>query len=563
LVHRSSDGALLRIVRDGNWTMSVYIHRLDKPIGGVEVVRRTIERFKAAQAKTELKEQKTIVLAGIKGAFLEIETPDRIRRDRKWKIHDALFPLDDRTYVEIRLRVRPEHEKRLRPLFEIMLSSVAINPVRQVDKILSNKRWQEQSVGLSFLIPKEAKQVPVAEPNVAGVFLGNPGYRLKVSLKRSPEAVSASAMGKFALVQFFETYPSAVVLSHQTVRCSGSAGTLSFFKVSGGDEGPAIVQGQLILQVGADYKTFAVMTMISDAKFYDQVRPILESIAHSVKTADPKELDEYRSKLITRAKEWHQRIKASQRHAVLSKEPLLMRVIKDGKDLGFMRVDQYLTTEEQWRVRRTAISAGRKPIQVEAKGRAGIAIEVRSRLYQDQANAGRRTHVVDSSSQFFLSDDGNFEMWSLISTIRPLQAAAPVPGAQGVRGAGRRGGPPAARGQNEVTASETGVREGNEITVTRQSPEAGITPDLWELPKDEPKDFQGQPEDQEAYCYIPQVDLYLLGKLLPRKNVELGFYTYIPGAGRTGKVSLRTERIIYDAKTGRSTVFSRPLADLD
>ena len=121
----------------------------------------------------------------------------------------------------------------------------------------------------------------------------------------SLHSAHASTMGKFALVQFFETYPSATVLSHQTVRCAGSAGTLSFFKVSGGDKAPDAIQAQLLLQVGADHKTFAVMTLTSKAKFYDQVRPILESIALSVKTADPKKLDEYRAKLITQAKQWH------------------------------------------------------------------------------------------------------------------------------------------------------------------------------------------------------------------------------------------------------------------
>jgi hypothetical protein len=543
LVHRSSDGALLRIIRDGNWTMWVYVHHVDKPIGGLEAVQRTMAKLKASQAKTQLVEQKIIELAGKKGALLEIETPDRIRRGRIWKIHDALFPIDDQTYVEIRLRVKPDHEKRLRPLFETMLESVAIHPALEVDKFLTGKRWQEHAVGLSFLIPKEAKQVPVTEPNVAGIFHGNPGYILKVSLRRSPEMVDASTMGKFALVQFFETYPSATVLSHQTVRCAGSAGTLSFFKVSGGDKAPDAIQAQLLLQVGADHKTFAVMTLISKAKFYDQIRPILESIAHSVKTADPKKLDEYRSKLITQAKQWHAGINAFHRRAALSKKPILMRVIRAGKDLGYMRVDQYRTTEDQWLAKRADLAAGRKPKQVKPGRRAGIGIEVRSRLHQDHTKAGRPTHVVDSSSLFFLSDDGDFEMWSLLSTIRPLLGAA-VPGAGGARGG---------RAQNQsITALETGVREGNGITVSRQAPNVGITQDQWEIPK-----------DKKVYSYVPQVDIYLLGKLLPKENTGLGFYTYVPGAGKTGKLSLRTERIIADPKTGHMTVFSRPLADHD
>ena len=100
-----------------------------------------------------------------------------------------------------------------------------------------------------------------------------------------------------------------------------------------------------------------------------------------------------------------------------------------------------------------------------------------------------------------------------------------------------------------VTALETGVRHGDVITVTREAPETGKTRVEWEKPR-----------EKQGY-YVSQVDLYLMGKLLPHDNIDMGFYAYAAGAGRTGNLSLRTERVMYIPNSDELIVFSRPLAD--
>ena len=72
---------------------------------------------------------------------------------------------------------------------------------------------------------------------------------------------------------------------------------------------------------------------------------------------------------------------------------------------------------------------------------------------------------------------------------------------------------------------ETGVRNGEQITIIREGP-AGVQRLSWRKP---------------PIAYVSQVELYLMAPLLPKETGEYGFYAYYPN---TGSVSFRKVRVV-------------------
>jgi len=255
------------------------------------------------------------------------------------------------------------------------------------------------------------------------------------------------------------------------------------------------VMGQAFLQVG--YYTAIVFRLDVGQERFDEVKPIFESLYKGLRI-DSDQLDQRREKLLLAFTDWRKGLKAEHLHAVAVKDQW-RRITDDGKDVGYMRVRQR---------------------RLKKLNMPGLQVTIETHVTDMKRTA-------DSKSDFFLSDDGRTEIWSIRMTARPLHPA-------------KRGTPKqlqlalAKRDEKTVTMPgknvtlpgvvlepdatswvETGLREGDVITVSRQSP-AGVKEYRWVPPAP----------------YLSLVELYLLGQLgqsLPWD--EMGFYSYFPSVG--------------------------------
>jgi hypothetical protein len=136
--------------------------------------------------------------------------------------------------------------------------------------------------------------------------------------------------------------------------------------------------------------------------------------------------------------------------------------------------------------------------------------------------------AIDLDTRLFLADDRSLELWKRRITVRPLVTERNALG-QAV-GAGFR--------PDVVLANwvESGYRQDDVIAVALDGP-AGNKLYEWPIPprrikeKFERKLPNGETEVgfeiSDGFCYLSQVELWLLERLLPRnKSNEFGFYAY-------------------------------------
>jgi hypothetical protein len=154
--------------------------------------------------------------------------------------------------------------------------------------------------------------------------------------------------------------------------------------------------------------------------------------------------------------------------------------------------------------------------------------------------------AVDSHSQNFLSHKRDYESWSIRTTVRerkefqPGEKPATLPARPGAQAPAAEPKPPQV---TETTWLETGVRNGDVITIIRESP-TGIDRFTWQKPR---------------LGYISQVELFLMAPLIPRDNQDYGFYAYYPN---TGTISFRTIRAVASGEEGAGfRIYSRPAPD--
>lgn len=396
--------------------------------------------------------------------------------------------------------------------------------------LLSNERWRENSYGLSLLPPLDSRLLEMTADDAVLRIAGRAGggtYTFKVFIKKRREVGDArferesmdtktsnrrevvvvntpkidpqtpltlDQITQMAMKQIADAQPTAILLAQKTLNLrvgqesqdpKSVPARVLYFKLSDKKRGPWVL-GQAFMQITPMAITMVEMDV--DETQYAAASPIFEAMVSSIDLEDPKAIEARRAAWVAQGDAWRKTLSTQKLHGVLKPEQWL-RIVQGDRDVGYMRLIQRTDNEMD---------------------HPGIRVDVQTRLeIADQA--------IDSLANFFLSDNGDHEVWSIRTTVRPLR-------------------PPAATAKNadvsETTWGETGVRDKDKITVTRSGPTGNETFN-WDMPKG----------------YISQVEMHLFDATAPqdKPRTEMGFFAYSPSIGR---LAYRTERIILDNAGG-------------
>jgi len=294
--------------------------------------------------------------------------------------------------------------------------------------------------------------------------------------------------------------PSAQLLedkgSNET-RIAGRPGARVVYRMRS-DESEPWLFAQVFMRI--DPYTVAVFQLKTEPGHNERGRAVFGAMLDSVELQDPEQLNKQRKQWIDAGQKWIDDIEPETLRESLVEERWL-RILENGQDIGYIQITEQRT---------------------QTLGHTGVRIEKRQRIQQGDV-------VVDTVSERFESDDGDFEMWSIRTAQRRDQPKTGLPSKKQVR--------------NQQTWAETGLREGRMLTITRDSPNDTKNVEEW----------NSLPE-----AYLSQTDLHLLPALLPRDQAAtFAFYAYYT---KTRKVGLRTFRV-EPLDSGGYRVHDKPAPD--
>jgi hypothetical protein len=445
-------------------------------------------------------------------------------------------------------------------LIVTLLALIPTPGAAAAEQLLSNERWREHSRGLSLQPPLGSRLLELTADEAILRITGEGGYSIKVYIKCrkeksgkemafdldqrkniSPDKARDSArplgdvalpetdlklddVTEMAVKQIANVQPGAVLIDRKPIEQKLPTAVL-YFRIPNSKRGTWVLGQSLCI---LDDQTVAMLQLEVAPEHYEQVKPLFEAVAKSLEVEDLAKLDVKRNAMLEKSEKW---LNAMNNKAVREKlvPEQWLRIVDGGKDVGHMRITQ--KAERQMDM-------------------PGMQVDV-------QAHIEVGDQSLDSLANFFASDDGQNEIWSVRTTSRSTKPA------------------PKGKAMPEAlsTFAETGVRSKNQITVTRQSP-AGTTEFHWDRPFKQPKaaaapgaspvpgapvaapspNAKPAPAPLVPLPYLSQVDLQLLDITLPRKApLELGYYAYNP---TVGKISFRTERVV-PQPDGSCLVYSR------
>ena len=311
----------------------------------------------------------------------------------------------------------------------------------------------------------------------------------KMVIKLGDGLMTLDEVIKFTVDQVAVIDPKAVILDQRDdLKLSGGhPGGWIYFRIPAGRE-PEWILGLGVMQI--DPRHFAVLRLESAPGSFDGDRAAFEATFRSLQVQHPRELDAWRRNLLESGDGWLRSLDAADLHAAL--QPQQWFRVMDGKqDIGWVKIEQ-------------------KPEKL--LGMNGVAVRIRSRLYtvvrqlrsggRDVAASGLVEKAQDSDNFFFLSDDRQSEVWTILSTLRSPNSVAP-----------RSGG---TTRDTPFTRWEHGTTSGGAVPIITLN--RGDQKIKWLRPD---------------RAYLSQVELLLLGRLLPHEQeTEMGFYAYHAGSGR-------------------------------
>ena len=397
----------------------------------------------------------------------------------------------------------------------------------QADAAEANGVWRDQAHGMTLALPagcQAQKEIPPGTVVRIVSTKGEEDFAVTVSLRIYGELVDIPELLDKSLWQVIEAKLFAQEVMDQRIMRVGEyeAGVayylLADIRRTAREElkrtaatpnrlpDKRWVMGQAFLQVG--YYTVIVFQLDVGEERFDEVKPIFESLYKGLRI-DSDQLDQRREKLLLAFTDWRKTLTTEHLHAAVVKDQW-RRVTDDGKDVGYMRVRQR---------------------RLNKLNMPGLQVSIETHI-TDMKRAA------DSKSDFFLSDDSRTEIWSIRMTARPLHPKKRKAPKDLHLALGKHDGNTVMLPGKTVTLSgvelepdatswvETGLREGDVITVSRQS-EAGVKEYRWIPPAP----------------YLSMVELYLLGQLgqsLPWDN--MGFYAYFPSIGKLTFHTAKLER---------------------
>ncbi len=497
---RTYDDALVRIGKSGEYSIGVYIKSTQQEMNIDNVVRTAIEQFGFAQPTSKIIEQRVVKPAKRPG----------------WLI-----------YFGGNLPAGAEKQKK--------------DPERDVEALKQVARTQMDTAAM--LLKKKGQDLDAYRIYKA-VAQNSPDAEIR---KKAAQHVAAFEVDRGFIARF---------LADEARRNKVN----DFVN----DKRPWVV-GQAFMQLSP--QNFVTLQMECSYEKFESSKEIFEAVIRSIDVQHPDDLNKVRKQLIDRGDVIRKTFSFDKLKGSLLPEvsvPIVdengkpagvaplrlqyLRVVDGAEDRGWMKVVHRLRRDEIIRLEtRVEIDpkTGRKkyiklPVEREA-GVNGLGIDVYYRLILGP------TKAIDTHSQLFLSQDGNYESWATRTTVR--EHKDPTAAAVEAKSAKLKPAPapapvdpkkPAAPAVTQVTYMETGVRTHDEITIIREGP-SGVERFAWKKP----------------HGYISQIELMQLSGLLPRQDEEYGFYAYHP---QTGSISFRTVRVLSEGENG-FRIYSRPTPD--
>lgn len=491
---RNIDDAQLRIQQGDEYAITLYIKNTQQEMTIDQVVRTAIEQFGFAQPTAVIDNQRVAKPAGRPGwiLYFGVNLPAK-EKPEAGKDIEAMMKIS-RTQLETANRLREKAGQDI-AAFRLYKAIAAHSPDKAVAK--KAKEWVA-----SFEVDRQFMQ----------------RYLIDEAARKQRNPLDVDAKGWY--------------------------------------------MGQAFMQLAPN--TFVVLQLETGQDAFAKVKPIFEEVVKSLEVQNPKELDELRKVMIQRGDVFdktlnHRRLRDAmlpevgvpivddkgQPAGVKQLRLQYLRVLEGGKDVGWMKTvhrerrDQLvmINTKEELDPKTGKMKKVREA-EVKEHGINGIGVDVYARIH-----VGPR--AVDTHSQTFLAEDGQYESWSIRTTVRDRVDADPdQPKAKPALGKAPAAPEKVVQPRHHIrTWLETGVQNREQITIIREGP-TGIERVNWRRPSD---------------GYITQTELFLLAPLLPRENFECGFYAYYPN---TGTISFRTMRVVADGTTGGNfRIYSRPSPD--
>lgn len=375
--------------------------------------------------------------------------------------------------------------------------TVLIPSVHADVTLLGTKRWQEHSHGISLLPPLGSRLISQTADDAITRIVGDTGYTINMYIKKSSVDLGIQTITPKAIHQLGTLYPSAIILHQDTLHLHGRPGVVIYFKIPDKKRGDWVM-GQAFIQL--DPRTFVMLKLEVDNQRFQEARKIYEAVIHSVEMQDPEELDQLRAQQISNGEAWLKQLTPARIHQAIRPDEWL-RIVENNQDIGYMCIKNKTDT---------------------SMGLPGVRVDIQTRFFLGK-------NIYDSTSNFFASDDGTQEFWSVRTTVRPIKPAL-----------AQKTNAPA----NVNSWAETGVRSNNKITVSLERP-SGIEKNEWQQPP------QG---------YLSQIKVHLLDRLLGNQDSQvMGFYTYHPNSQ---KIVYRTTSV-QTAPDGTIAIHARPSPEQD
>lgn len=408
----------------------------------------------------------------------------------------------------------------------LVLAACALSTWAQESSVEQSRAWQYEALGMTLTLPPGMHPLERAPARTLARFVGPGGednYAITLRLKQFELETPADILSirqimevSFAEVEATWRGRYKVVDEKDGFQVGPYQAGCVYFRIDDlrrpllmglrRDALPKIagpkkpwVFGQVFIQTGL--ASFVLIQLDVDAQRFNDVRPIFEALYESLRL-DTQQLATRRAALAKQFVAWRQQINTAALRAACIDDQWF-RIVDGKRDVGYMRVQQRSDHHDS--------------------GVAGIQVRIESHVTD-------RVRDTDTLSEFFLSDDGESELWSIRMThrpSRPQKGQRPVkPLTLALKGKDRDVILPGIELEAGATTwVETGIRSGKVIKLTRRRGDGVTKQHEWPVPD----------------IYLSQVHLHLLGQLGASSPwTKMGFYVYAPNFG---KIMFHTEQL--------------------
>ncbi|MEX0653200.1 MAG: hypothetical protein WD534_17110 [Phycisphaeraceae bacterium] len=421
----------------------------------------------------------------------------------------------------------------------MLLLGVLTVPAWADDALLAEERWRETAFGLSLRPPAEARTIEQTADRALVTFLVGESMSIRLYFRQTQKAVTLEEVHERAAEQFVSLFPAAAIVQDEVaeVRIGQRRGARWYFIVPS-EEGEWVA-GQAFMMI--DPYTVAMFQYESDSHSYEQSREMFEAVLESVELMSPQDLDAQRTALVEAGDAWLAQVSQAQMAAVLPERQWL-RLLQDGRDVGYQRIESG---------------------PAEQLGEAGLEVRIQSHTLAGE------NHAYDSESQLFVADDVPIELWSLVTTLRPLQDRGGLQPSREQPNRSRRPVQPGGVTDSPIEALAEHWRQRPRVAGPQQSPEQGWADtglrshERITVSQEGPTEIDNKEWSVPPKAYLSQLAVQALPALLVEQAragevaKPMAFYAYHPNAGRLMLRTVRTE----PADAGGWRVYDRPAPD--